>query len=98
MATNPLTLVLEYLRRSALLGKGTERTDGQLLVAFLRDGDPLALEILVRRHAPMVWGVCRRTLAHHHDAEDAFQATFTPWQAIRSRPANNPLPERSAES
>jgi RNA polymerase sigma factor (sigma-70 family) len=76
VATNPLTLVLEYLRRSALLGEGTEQTDGQLLEAFLRDRDALALETLVRRHAPMVWGVCRRTLASDHDAEDAFQATF----------------------
>jgi RNA polymerase sigma factor (sigma-70 family) len=74
MATNLNPVLIDIIRRFAILGEG--RTDGQLLVAFLRDRDKLALEILVRRHAPMVWGVCRRTLARHHDAENAFQATF----------------------
>jgi RNA polymerase sigma factor (sigma-70 family) len=76
VASNPLRLVLQDLRRATRLHEGAEQTDSQLLEAFRRSRDPLALEVLVRRHAAMVWGVCRRTLANHHEAEDAFQATF----------------------
>jgi RNA polymerase sigma factor (sigma-70 family) len=76
MAINPFRLVLQNVRRSVQLHEGAERTDSQLLEAFLRSRDPLELEVLVRRHAPMVWCVCRRTLADRHEAEDAFQATF----------------------
>jgi polysaccharide export outer membrane protein len=43
---------------------------------FARDGEIAAFEILMRRHGPLVWSVCRRLLASDHDAEDAFQATF----------------------
>jgi RNA polymerase sigma factor (sigma-70 family) len=51
-------------------------TDAQLLEHFLAGRDEGAFEELVRRHGPMVLGVCRRVLGEAHDAADAFQATF----------------------
>jgi RNA polymerase sigma factor (sigma-70 family) len=75
MATSQRT-ILEPLRRAVLLRDGAGLTDGQLLECFLSRGDEDAFAALVRRHGPMVWGVCRRVLRSHHHAEDAFQATF----------------------
>ena len=76
MATDQMSEVIHQLRRAVLLPDRVESTDRQLLESFISRRDEAAMEVLVRRHGPMVGGVCRRVLRDHHDAEDAFQATF----------------------
>jgi RNA polymerase sigma factor (sigma-70 family) len=76
MAANDRITVLQHLRRVALRQDGAGLTDAQLLAEYLSRNEEAALAVLVRRHAAMVWGVCRRILRDYHDAEDAFQATF----------------------
>jgi RNA polymerase sigma factor (sigma-70 family) len=68
--------VLRHLRRAALLSAGDGLTDAQLLETFLARREEAAFEVLLKRHGPMVLGVCRRVLGNPHDADDAFQATF----------------------
>ncbi|HVL12279.1 MAG TPA: sigma-70 family RNA polymerase sigma factor [Gemmata sp.] len=50
--------------------------DGELLTRYRTTRDQDAFGSLVRRHGPMVLGVCRRVLRDSHAADDAFQATF----------------------
>lgn len=53
-----------------------EPTDAELLTRLNEHNEQAAFERLVRRHSPMVLGVCRRVLRDDHEAEDALQATF----------------------
>jgi RNA polymerase sigma factor (sigma-70 family) len=76
MVSSPMNRVLRILRRAALQDNANGLTDRQLLERFLATHEEAAFEALVRRHGPMVLGVCRRVLDHLHDAEDAYQATF----------------------
>jgi RNA polymerase sigma factor (sigma-70 family) len=71
-----MTKVIDHLRGAALVAGDSDLTDGQLLDCFISRRDEAAVAAIVRRHGPMVWGVCRRMLRDYHDAEDAFQATF----------------------
>jgi RNA polymerase sigma factor (sigma-70 family) len=53
-----------------------EPSDRQLLERFTARRDEDAFATLVRRHGPMVLGVCRRVLRNREEAQDAFQVTF----------------------
>jgi RNA polymerase sigma factor (sigma-70 family) len=71
-----VNLVIDHLRHIALAHDHGALTDTQLLECFIARREEAAFEMIVRRYAAMVFGVCRRVLRNTHDAEDAFQATF----------------------
>src|SRR5215471_12832703 len=75
METQLVGQALHHLRRIAAQADDS-RLDAELLECYVASRDGAAFARLVERHGPLVLGVCRRVLRHHHDAEDAFQATF----------------------
>src|SRR6266853_4292138 len=76
MSASQINRVLSHLHHIHLRQECGCSNDADLLERFLARQEEIAFEALVRRHGPMVLGVCRRVLHNLHDAEDAFQATF----------------------
>jgi RNA polymerase sigma factor (sigma-70 family) len=72
MAKAKFANVLDYLRAVA----APQLSDGQLLQRYLSGGDAAAFAVLVRRHGPLVHGLCRRIVGPGPDLDDVFQATF----------------------
>jgi len=76
MPSGQLNGVIRKLHRMADRHSLDACSDAELMDHFVRNQDEYAFELIVRRHGPMVLGVCRRILGQTQDAEDAFQATF----------------------
>jgi RNA polymerase sigma factor (sigma-70 family) len=72
MAATPLTYVLRHARALA----DDQQSDQELVQRFAATADEAAFAALVRRHGPLVLGVCRHVLGAGPDPDDAFQATF----------------------
>src|SRR5438874_1485267 len=85
MSNPSLQRVMRHIRQ--LAGPRTHRSrerqrpeaplsDRELLAHFIDEQDEAAFAGLVRRHGPIVRGVCQRLLDQEADRDDAFQATF----------------------
>jgi RNA polymerase sigma factor (sigma-70 family) len=68
--------IIGHLRRTLGGDALADAPDDTLLEQFIAQRDEAAFATLLRRHGPMVWGVCQRLAGGRQDAEDSFQATF----------------------
>src|SRR5258708_6002800 len=76
MAQRQSSPVLRYFHKLFEREELASLTDRQLLQRFAANRCEAAFTALVRRHGPMVLGICGRVLKDATDAEDAVQATF----------------------
>src|SRR5262245_25556555 len=75
MPKGPMNALVRLIRKVAF-ADARGASDAHLLQCYKQTGDQDAFAALVKRHAPMVLGVCGRVLHDPNDIEDAFQATF----------------------
>ena len=73
MSSAQVGAVLRHIRKLAAGRREEELPDGQLLERFAAHRDEAAFAALLKRHGPMVLGVCQSVLHNLDDAEDAFQ-------------------------
>lgn len=83
--------VLEQVGKRLGHTHGGAMTDAALLALFIQTHSDAAMADLIRRHGPVVWGVCRRMLSNHADAEDAFQSV---WIVLARKARHIHQPER----
>jgi cobalt-zinc-cadmium efflux system membrane fusion protein len=76
MAARQIHSAVQLIRNVAAVPSAFDRDDGALLTAFLSNNHQIAFATIIRRHGPMVLGICQRILNDFHAAEDACQATF----------------------
>jgi RNA polymerase sigma factor (sigma-70 family) len=76
MREPPFSTVVSHLRGLTVPESVKKLSDAQLLERYASRQDHAAFTVLVQRHARLVWAVCRNTLRHQQDAEDALQASF----------------------
>lgn len=76
MASGHIGVIPSHFRRIFGGESVSGMDEAELLRRFAIRRDSAALEALVVRYGPMVFGVCQRVLGNKHDTDDAFQATF----------------------
>ena len=65
-----------FIRRLSVAHLVAAAPDDELVERFAVHREEAAFTALVRRHGPLLLGVCRRVLIDPHAAEDCFQETF----------------------